>query len=84
MGFTRVPSESMEMRISSPLARVKSLGGPVIGLVVMIVLMSFLSPFFLTSRNLSNIRRRLDLARRAQTHSADSARTQAGGDSDDR
>ena len=35
--------------------RVKSLGGPVIGLVAMIALMSFLSPFFLTQRNLSNI-----------------------------
>ena len=37
------------------LQRAKSLGGPVIGLIVMIVAMSFLSPFFLTSRNLSNI-----------------------------
>jgi ribose transport system permease protein len=37
------------------LARLRGLGGPVVGLVVMIVAMSFLSPFFLTSRNLNNI-----------------------------
>jgi ribose transport system permease protein len=40
---------------SSLLTRVKALGGPVVGLVVMIVALSFLSPFFLTQRNLSNI-----------------------------
>lgn len=37
------------------LTRVRGLGGPVVGLVVMVVAMSFLSPFFLTTRNLSNI-----------------------------
>ena len=40
---------------STLLTRLRNLGGPVVGLVFMIVAMSFLSPFFLTSRNLSNI-----------------------------
>ena len=31
------------------------LGGPVVGLIVMTVALSFLSPYFLTTRNLSNI-----------------------------
>lgn len=35
--------------------RLRGLGGPLGGLVVMFVAMSFLSEFFLTSRNLSNI-----------------------------
>lgn len=36
-------------------ARVPRLGGPLGGLLVMVVAMSFLSPYFLTTRNLSNI-----------------------------
>lgn len=36
-------------------ARARALGGPIIGLVVMVVALSFLSPYFLTTRNLSNI-----------------------------
>jgi ribose transport system permease protein len=35
--------------------RAKSLGGPLIGLIVMIIALSLLSPFFLTGKNLSNI-----------------------------
>lgn len=35
--------------------RARSLGGPLAGLVVMVVALSFLSEFFLTTRNLSNI-----------------------------
>jgi len=40
---------------STLLTRLKALGGPVVGLIVMIIALSFLSPFFLTTRNLSNI-----------------------------
>ncbi|MGI3786036.1 MAG: ABC transporter permease [Janthinobacterium lividum] len=40
------------VRVRSALRR---LGGPVIGLVLMIIALSLLSPYFLTSRNLSNI-----------------------------
>ena len=40
---------------STLVTRLRALGGPVIGLIVMIVALSFLSPFFLTTRNLSNI-----------------------------
>ncbi len=35
--------------------RLKALGGPLVGLVVMMVALSFASPFFLTATNLSNI-----------------------------
>ena len=31
------------------------LGGPVVGLVVMVIALSFLSPYFLTTRNISNV-----------------------------
>ena len=52
----QLPDPKQSAGIGSTLvARVKGLGGPVVGLIVMIVAMSFLSPFFLTTRNLSNI-----------------------------
>jgi ribose transport system permease protein len=36
-------------------SRLLALSGPLVGLVVMVVVMSFVSPYFLTPRNLSNI-----------------------------
>ena len=45
-------------RASGPSSRLRAslhVGGPVVGLVVMIVALSLLSPYFLTTRNLSNI-----------------------------
>jgi ribose transport system permease protein len=37
------------------LQRLRALGGPLVGLVVMIIALSFASPFFFTATNLSNI-----------------------------
>ena len=37
------------------LARARKLGGPIIGLVLMVIVLSFRSPYFLTTHNLSNI-----------------------------
>ncbi len=37
------------------LSRLRSLGGPLLGLLIMMVALSFLSPFFFTARNLTNI-----------------------------
>jgi ribose transport system permease protein len=37
------------------LNRLKRLGGPIAGLIIMIIVLSFLSPFFLTVTNLTNI-----------------------------
>jgi ribose transport system permease protein len=35
--------------------QLKRLGGPIVGLIIMIIVLSFLSPFFLTVTNLTNI-----------------------------
>ena len=49
------PTEERLPLAHTALERLSGLGGPLGGLVVMFVGMSFLSEFFLTSRNLSNI-----------------------------
>lgn len=41
--------------LTSVRERLKGLSGPLVGLLVMVVALSFLSPFFLTPRNLTNI-----------------------------
>jgi ribose transport system permease protein len=50
----RSPSDSRFARLALR-DRLQGLSGPLVGLVAMVVLMSFLSPFFFTPRNLSNI-----------------------------
>ena len=47
--------DNPRQRLSAVREGLKGLGGPLGGLLVMVIAMSFLSPFFLTTRNLSNI-----------------------------
>lgn len=49
------PRGSGAARFAGVRNRLRALSGPLGGLLVMVVLLSFLSPFFLTARNLSNI-----------------------------
>jgi ribose transport system permease protein len=49
------PSPSRQKALESVRNRAKSLSGPLGGLLIMVIALSFLSPFFLTARNLSNI-----------------------------
>jgi ribose transport system permease protein len=53
------PASASAVKRGQPLdlvkARLKSLGGPIIGLVIMVIGLSIASPFFLTVRNIQNI-----------------------------
>jgi ribose transport system permease protein len=49
------PSSSGQKALQSVRSRLRSLSGPLGGLLIMVIALSFLSPFFLTPRNLSNI-----------------------------
>ena len=48
-------SSASKLVLASALGRLKGLSGPLGGLLVMVIVLSFLSEFFLTARNLSNI-----------------------------